>query len=260
MTFRRSTMADATLRRARFLALLAGSTALAGCAQLATSLTANDRFHRVLELPERLDLALLGAGQPLARQYTEGAISPKFRHNGFDPPSDATYLAWSRNAWRGYRLFVTGLVARPASYSLADLRASFAPRAQITRHDCVEGWSVIGKWRGAQLRHVIAAAQPLSGARYVVFWCMDDDGSGTKYYESLDIRQAMHPQAVLAYELNGAPVRLENGAPVRLTVPTQLGYKSAKHVQRIEVVAGLGDRYGRGGYWEDRGYEWFAGI
>jgi DMSO/TMAO reductase YedYZ molybdopterin-dependent catalytic subunit len=165
-----------------------------------------------------------------------------------------------RGGWRGYRLFITGMVARPSSYSLDDLRTRFKARTQITRHDCVEGWSVIGKWRGAQLRDVIAAAQPLTGARYVVFWCMDDDGSGTKYYESLDMHQAMHPQAVLAYELNGEVIPPKNGAPIRLTVPTQLGYKSAKHVQKIEVVAGLGGNYGRGGYWEDRGYEWFAGI
>ena len=259
MTSRR-TRNGVTLHRARFLALLASSTALAGCARIATSLTENDRLHRILDSPERLDLALLGSGQPLAREYSERAISPDFRHNGFDPPADAMYLEWMRNGWRGYRLFVTGLVAQPRSYGLDDLRTRFKPRAQITRHDCVEGWSVIGKWRGAQLRDVIAQAQPLAQARYAIFRCMDDDGSGAKYYESLDLHQASHPQALLAYELNDQPIPPKNGAPVRLTVPTQLGYKSAKHVQRIEVVAGLGGAYGRGGYWEDRDYEWFAGI
>jgi hypothetical protein len=248
------------LGRARFLALLAGSAALTGCSGIATSLNENRWFHGLLESPERLDMALLGAGQPLARLYSAKDISPDFRHNGFDPPSDPTYLRWSSTGWHGYRLFVTGLVDTPASYDMAQLRTRFAPQTQITRHDCVEGWSVIGKWRGALLRDVIAASAPQAGANYVVLHCMDDDGAGTKYYESLDMRQAAHPQALLAYDLNDAPVPLKNGAPVRLKVPTQLGYKSAKHVDRIELVAALGGALGKGGYWEDQGYEWYAGI
>jgi hypothetical protein len=247
------------LRRGRFLALLAG-TALTGCSRIATSLNENPHFHRVLEAPERLNLALLGADHPLAREYRDKDISPDFRHNGFDPPSDPAYLQWSRNSWHGYRLFVSGLVDKPTSFSVDDLRTKFPSTAQITRHDCVEGWSVIGKWRGVRVRDVLAAAQPRAGAKYVVFYCMDDDGSGTKYYESLDMRQAAHPQALLAYDLNDQPVPPKNGAPIRLKVPTQLGYKSAKHVNRIELVAALGGNNGKGGYWEDRNYEWFAGI
>jgi DMSO/TMAO reductase YedYZ molybdopterin-dependent catalytic subunit len=157
-------------------------------------------------------------------------------------------------------LFVTGLVDMPKSYDLDTLRQSFPRVAQVTRHDCVEGWSVIGKWTGALLRDVLADSSPQSKARYVVFHCMDQDGAGEAYYESLDMRQAAHPQALLAYELNDKPIPVENGAPIRLKVPTQLGYKSAKYVQRIEVVAGLGGMLGNGGYWEDQGYEWFAGI
>jgi hypothetical protein len=248
------------LRRARFLALLAGSAALTGCSGIATSLNENRWFHRVLESPERLDMALLGADQPLARLYSERDVSSDFRHNGFEPPSDPTYLQWSRSGWRGYRLFVSGLVDKPASYDIAELRTRFVPQTQITRHDCVEGWSVIGKWRGALLRDVLAASAPRAEAKYVVFQCLDDDGTGTKYYESLDMRQAAHPQALLAYDLNDAPVPLKNGAPVRLKVPTQLGYKSAKHINKVEIVDALGGPHGRGGYWEDQGYEWYAGI
>ena len=248
------------LGRARFLALLGGSAALTGCSGIATSLNENPWFHGLLQSPERLDMALLGADHPLAHLYSEKDISPDFRQNGFDPPSDPAYLQWVRNGWRGYRLFVTGLVERPASYDMAELRTKFTPQTQITRHDCVEGWSVIGKWRGALLHDVLAASTPTAGAKYVVFWCLDDDGAGTKYYESLDLRQAAHPQALLAYDLNDAPVPPKNGAPVRLKVPTQLGYKSAKHVSKIEVVAALGGAYGRGGYWEDQNYEWYAGI
>ena len=249
-----------TLRRARFLAMLAGSTALTGCAGIATSLNETPWFHNLLGSPEKLDMALLGADQPLARLYTERDISPDFRHNGFDPPSDPQYVRWSQSNWRGYRLFVSGMVDRPASYDIADLRTRFTPVTQITRHDCVEGWSVIGKWRGALLRDVLSASSPQPGAKYVVFYCLDDDGTGTKYYESLDLRQAAHPQALLAYDLNDEPAPIKNGAPLRLKVPTQLGYKSAKHVNRIALVAGLGGDLGRGGYWEDQGYEWYAGI
>ncbi len=249
-----------SMRRARFLTLLAGSAALTGCSKLATDLTENETFRHLLEAPEGLNLALLGSGQPLAREYSEKDIAPTFRHNGFDPPSDAAYMRWSRNGWRGYRLFVTGLVEQSKSYDLPTLSTKFARRQQITRHDCVEGWSVIGKWGGALLRDVLSDCGVKPQARYAVFYCMDDDGTGIKYYESLNMRQAAHPQTLLAYELNDRPVPLENGAPVRLKVPTQLGYKSAKHINRIDLVADLGGSNGRGGYWEDRGYEWFAGI
>lgn len=247
------------IRRARFLTLLAAST-LAGCAGAATKLTENETFHRVLELPERLDLAILGAGQPLAREYADGDVSSVFRSNGFDPPATSEYQTWSRSEWRGYRLFVSGLVESPGSYDLGALRSKFERVTQTTRHDCVEGWSVIGKWTGVRLRDVLAACRPTPQARYVVFHCMDADASGTPYFESLDLRQSSHPQALLAYELNGHPIPIDNGAPVRLKVPTQLGYKSAKYIQRIEVVAGLSADLGSGGYWENQGYEWFAGI
>ena len=247
------------IRRARFLALL-GTSTLAGCAGIATNLNDNPSFHTMLELPERLDLALLGAGQPMAREYAESALSPTFRQNGFDPPSSDDYVRWSRTSWHGYRLFVTGLVDTPKSYDLDTLRARFPRIAQITRHDCVEGWSVIGKWTGALLRDVLADSSPKPEAKYVVFHCLDDDGSGSKYFESLSMRQAAHPQALLAYELNDRPIPVANGAPIRLKVPTQLGYKSAKYVAHIELVAALGGALGSGGYWENAGYEWFAGI
>src|SRR5208283_3119013 len=107
---------------------------------------------------------------------------------------------------------------------------------QITRHDCVEGWSAIGKWDGVRLGDVLAIAKPRADARYVVFHCMDKDDQGTQYYESLDLHQAGHPQTLLALTLNDKPLDADHGAPVRLRVPTQLGYKSAKWVGRIELV------------------------
>jgi len=245
--------------RARFLMLLAAG-ALTGCSSIADALTDNAAFRRLLIAPERLDLAILGSGEPLAREYSESEISPDFRQNGFDPPSSPEYQTWARDDWRGYRLQIGGLVRVPRSFSLLELRSRFLSLSQITRHDCVEGWSVIGKWTGPRVADVIAACGPLPQAKYVVFHCMDVDQNGTPYYESLDIRQAAHPQALLAYGLNDRPVPVKNGAPLRLKVPTQLGYKSAKYVSRIELVASLGGKNGNGGYWEDQGYEWYAGI
>ncbi len=243
----------------QFLSLVAGAS-LAGCSRAATAINDNEKVHRLLLAPEKLDLALLGSGQPLAREYRPADISPDFRQNGFDPPAFSEYVNWSKNGWRGYRLFVSGLAETPKSYDLNTLSHKFARVSQITRHDCVEGWSVIGKWTGVRLADLLADSRPKELARYVVFHCMDDDGTGVRYYESLDMHQAAHPQTLLAYALNDSPIPIKNGAPLRLKVPTQLGYKSAKYVQRIELVAALGGSAGEGGYWEDRGYEWFAGI
>ena len=180
--------------------------------------------------------------------------------NGLDTPSDGTYTALAKDGFRGYRLVVDGLAERPQNLSLAELRAA-GLKPQITRHDCVEGWSAIGKWNGVQLGTVLAMAQPKSNARYCVFHCFDRDQSGQLYYESLDLGQAAHPQTILALDLNDKPLDNDHGAPVRLKIPTQLGYKSAKWVSRIELVADVKPIYGgTGGYWEDQGYEWYAGI
>jgi DMSO/TMAO reductase YedYZ molybdopterin-dependent catalytic subunit len=148
--------------------------------------------------------------------------------------------------------------------SLADLRALPA-RTQITRHDCVEGWSSIAKWRGVRLAALLEQAALRPTAKYLVFHCADTleltlDGTG-QYYESIDLVDAVHEQTILAYEMNGEPLPVAHGAPLRLRVERQLGYKMAKYVMRIEVV----DRFdqiglGKGGYWEDRGYQWYAGI
>ena len=156
---------------------------------------------------------------------------------------------------------MSGLVDKPRSFSLAELRA-LPSRTQITRHDCVEGWSAIGKWKGAQLSALLDAVQPKPEARYLVFYCADPmNDSGTKYYESIDMEDALHPQTLLAYELNDQRLPIANGAPIRLRVERQLGYKMAKYVMAIEFVSRFDHiAGGKGGYWEDRGYEWFAGI
>jgi DMSO/TMAO reductase YedYZ molybdopterin-dependent catalytic subunit len=157
-------------------------------------------------------------------------------------------------------LLVDGLVEHPQKLGIAQLQ-HLMNVTQITRHDCVEGWSAIAQWQGARLADVLALARPKIHARYVVFHTFDSDANGVPYYESLSLEQAAHPQALLALRQNGKPIVADRGAPVRLTVPTQLGYKSAKWVRRLEVVDSLRGIFGgKGGYWEDQGYEWYAGI
>src|SRR5579872_645608 len=244
------------MKRSLFLA----SLGLTGCGyHLGNRLTETKWIHNALGIVQPLNHDLIGT-HGMARLYTEAEIDRNFRVNGFDPPSTSEYASWKKDGYRGFRLVVDGLVERPRAYTLAELSA-FPQLAQITRHDCVEGWSVIGKWTGPRLGEVLGAAMPRNGARYVVFHCMDQTDDGSLYYESLDLHEAAHPQTLLALRLNDEPLDADHGAPVRLRVPTQLGYKSAKWVRRIELVASLhAIGHGYGGYWEDNGYEWYAGI
>jgi DMSO/TMAO reductase YedYZ molybdopterin-dependent catalytic subunit len=244
------------MKRSIFLA----SLGMTGCGyHLGNKLTETGWIHKTLGIVQPLNHALIGT-HGMARVYPDSAVDRNFRVNGFDPPNTAQYNTWVGDDYRGYRLIVDGMVERPQAYSLAELRA-FPQLNQATRHDCVEGWSVIGKFGGPRLRDVLASVVPKSGARYAVFHCMDTTDDGSHYYESLGLHEAAHPQTVLALELNDAPLDAAHGAPVRLRVPTQLGYKSAKWVRRIELVASFGNiGGGKGGYWEDNGYEWYAGI
>lgn len=233
---------------------------LSGCAPIGTALNNSQTMHDVLNAAEKLAFSAIGNSRALAREYRESDIAAVFRVNGFATPADPTYRRLEATHFSAFRLRVDGEAAKPASFSLRQL-ATFESVTQITRHDCVEGWSVIGKWSGVRLGDVIDAAQPRSDARFVVFHCMDRDDQGALYYESLDLVQAHHPQTILATSLNDRPLDPDHGAPVRLRVATQLGYKSAKWVQRIEVVSSFATiRGGRGGYWEDQGYEWYAGM
>jgi DMSO/TMAO reductase YedYZ molybdopterin-dependent catalytic subunit len=217
-----------------------------------------------VEMSVRLRLSAQRAlmfGQPLAREFSERDISPVFKANGTKNPNTPAYNALASGNFNAWRLRIDGLVERPLDLSLADLRALPA-RTQITRHDCVEGWSAIGKWQGAQLGPLLQTAGLKPNARFAVMHCADNYGGGADmYYESIDLIDGFHPQTILAYNLNGQPLDVAHGAPLRLRVERQLGYKHAKYVMRIEMVERL-DSFGRGkgGYWEDRGYEWYAGI
>jgi DMSO/TMAO reductase YedYZ molybdopterin-dependent catalytic subunit len=243
----------------RQLFLASAASALAGCGPIGTALNGNDSVRRILASAERLNHLLIGT-RGLAREYRDSDVDRQFRVNGFATPSTTYYTDLVARNFAAYRLIVDGAVERPQALTLAQLQR-MPQQTQITRHDCVEGWSVIGKWTGVRLGELLAAVGLRPDARYVVFRCMDNDGSGNLYYESLDLHQASHPQALLALRLNDAALDPDHGAPVRLRVPTQLGYKSAKWIARIEVVGSFARiAGGHGGYWEDQGYEWYAGI
>ena len=246
------------MKRRLFIASSLASLGLAGCSSVKDSLT-NGPFRGALLSTEKLNGKLIGT-HGMAREYTDADVDRDFRVNGLATPTDSAYASLAKDGFHRYRLAVDGLAERPQQLSLAELRAA-GVKTQITRHDCVEGWSAIGKWTGVQLSTVLAMARPKSSARYCVFHCFDRDDGGQLYYESLDLGQAAHPQTILALDLNDKPLDNDHGAPVRLKIPTQLGYKSAKWVSRIELVADLKPiNGGTGGYWEDQGYEWYAGI
>jgi DMSO/TMAO reductase YedYZ molybdopterin-dependent catalytic subunit len=240
-----------------------GGLLLAGCDRLSNA----PKFQSLLGSANRATYGaqrVLLSGQPLAREFQEKDLSPVFKANGSTMPGDPAYQTMMENGFADWRLKIDGLVARPASLSLADLKR-LPQRTQITRHDCVEGWSAIGKWSGVPLGLILKAVGLAPNARFAVFHCADDldgssDGSGL-YYETIDLIDAFHPQTILAHSMNGQPLEVAHGAPLRLRVERQLGYKHAKYLMRIEIVERFDHMAGgKGGYWEDRGYDWFAGI
>ncbi len=237
-----------------------GGLSLAGCDPLSRSPEFRTFLRNGETLTQSAQRALM-IGQPLAREFSERDISRVFKANGTKDPATAEYNTFVASAFSNWRLRIDGLVDRPQSLSLADLRA-LPSRTQITRHDCVEGWSAIGKWQGAQLGPLLQTVGLKANARFAILHCADNYGGGQDaYYESIDLIDAFHPQTLLAYNLNGQPLEVSHGAPLRLRVERQLGYKQAKYLMRIEIVERLdGFGRGKGGYWEDRGYEWYAGI
>jgi DMSO/TMAO reductase YedYZ molybdopterin-dependent catalytic subunit len=254
------------LNRRGFLArglAAAGTALLGGCEELSDQPWVRRILYSAETLTRVTQRALISP-KALAREYPEAEISRDFKANGSTDPDGEDYKAHAANGFADWKLAVGGLVNRPLELSLAELRA-MPSRTQITRHDCVEGWSCIGKWKGVPLSAVLEKAELKQDARYVVFYCADDLGqTGTeegKYYESIGLEDAFHPQTILAYEMNDQVLPVPHGAPLRLRVERQLGYKMAKYVMRIEAVEDIAKiRGGRGGFWEDLGYEWYAGI
>jgi DMSO/TMAO reductase YedYZ molybdopterin-dependent catalytic subunit len=243
----------------RTLLLGGAGTLLAGCDKLTNS----EGFRGVLRSSEGLTMRaqrLISSREAMAREFGAADMSPVFRSNGTSNPNTPDYNRLAAGRFADWRLTVDGLVRRPLRLSLDQIRG-LPRRTQITRHDCVEGWSAIGKWTGVPLSLVLDGAQLRDEARFIVFHCMDRYGN-RPYYESIDLVDAFHPQTILAWALNDAMLPVPNGAPLRLRVERQLGYKHAKYLQRIEARATLAGLYeGRGGYWEDSNdYEWYAGI
>jgi DMSO/TMAO reductase YedYZ molybdopterin-dependent catalytic subunit len=240
---------------------LVGATGLllSGCEKITTA----PSVRKILTSGEKAMLSgqrLVTDRNALAPEFTRADLSRRFRMNGNRMPASADYQAHMANGFADWKLEIAGKVARPFSLSLAQLKSA-PQRTQITRHDCVEGWSAIGEWTGVPLGLLLRQAQISQSAQYIIFHCADDF-SGTPYYESIDMIDALHPQTILAHTMNGQPLPVGHGAPIRLRVERALGYKQAKYVMKIEAVDTLAGIYGGGGgYWEDHsGYQWFAGI
>ena len=236
----------------------AGGLLLGGCDRLNDTPAFRDVLKGATGLNQRTQRLLMGGS--LAKEFSESDISPVFKANGSLAVGDPAYKAQLARGFTEWALRIDGLVKQPMLLPLTALKA-MAQRSQITRHDCVEGWSAVGKWQGPQLGPILAAAGLLPNAKYAVFHCADTL-EGVPYYESIDLVDAFHPQTILAWALNGAPLTEPHGAPIRLRVERQLGYKQAKYIMRIELRETLMGLYrGGGGFWEDaRGYQWYAGI
>jgi DMSO/TMAO reductase YedYZ molybdopterin-dependent catalytic subunit len=258
------------LSRRRFLsgfATVAGGVALSGCKGLDDISAEDAGFRKVLSSAENLTRTtqrFFLSPSSMAKEFSEADLSPKFRANGSTNPDSPEYQAMAANGFADWKLKVGGLVETPMEFSLADLRA-MPSRTQITRHDCVEGWSCIGKWQGVQLAKVLDLVKLKPEARYILFTCADElektlDGSG-RYYETHGLEDAYHPQTILAYDMNGETLPVAHGAPLRLRTERTLGYKMAKYIMSIDAIddfSKLGR--GNGGFWEDRGYQWYGGL
>ena len=193
--------------------------------------------------------------QPLAREYDRSDIAPDFPTWGQTNPRNEDYQQHLSDGFQHWRLGVSGLVERPRSFSLDDLKR-LPSRSQITAHVCEQGWSAIAEWTGTPLAQLLEAAGGVKpNARYVVFNAVD------RWYESLDMFDVVHPQTILAYGLNGGDLPVGNGAPLRLRVERHCGYKNIKFLQSIQVVDSLaGIRGGTGGLSSDFGFHWYGGV
>jgi hypothetical protein len=240
-----------------------GLTAGAGAAGLAVAVRLADRYGLIppdhggiYGVGETLTYAaqrILMSQYALAREFSRSDISKVIPVNG-PPPEDERYQHLLAGGFADWRLTVDGLVARPSSFSLAQLKR-FPARTQITHQACEEGWSFIAEWTGVPLSYVLNLVRLRPQSKYVVFFAFDG------YWDSLDMADAWHPQTLLVYGMNGQTLPTPHGAPVRLRVPRQLGYKSRKYLSRImitDTVKNIGK--GLGSSASEVGYSWYAGI
>ena len=202
----------------------------------------------------------LAGRQRLAPEYAPEDRSPDVKGNGSVTVNTPEYKSALSEGFANWRLAVGGLVETPLALSMEELRA-LPQRNQITRLDCVEGWSAIAEWTGPQLGTLLDQAKIRPEANFIVFRCADTL-YGEAYYESVDLVDAYHEQTIIAHALNGEPLPEKNGAPLRMRIERQLGYKHAKYLTAIEAVASFDDiGKGKGGFWEDEyNYQWYAGI
>lgn len=244
-----------TLTRRSLLsgAAAAGGLALTGCSESVLPPT----YGSFLGIGEAVTFAshrLLLPRQSLAREFGREMITKNFPAINTVSPEDEDYQRLRRGNFLDWRLPIAGLVRRPLDLSLADLK-QLPARTQITQHNCEQGWSAIAEWTGVPLARVLEHAGLSPAARYIVFHCTDG------WWDSLDMLDALHPQTLLTYGMNGRPLPMQHGAPVRLRVERQLGYKSLKFVNRVAAVATLdGIESGTGAMVTEYGYSWYAGI
>lgn len=196
---------------------------------------------------------VLTANHSLAREFNRSQISKSVPVDG-RPPENESYQQLLAGGFADWRLKVDGLVARPSLLSLAELK-SYPARTQITHQACEEGWSFIAEWTGVPLSYVLNLAGVLPRAKYVAYFAFDES------WDSLDMPEALHPQTLLAYGMNGQELPAPHGAPLRMKVPRQLGYKNVKYLSHITVTDNLKNiRNGQGSISPDYGYSWYAGI
>ncbi len=239
-------------------ALIAGLSSVGGLVLSGCSQQLPPTYGNILRMGDTFTYAAhrtLLPGQSLVREYSHKDIS-SFPAIGTTNPGDPNnpnsseiYRQLQRGGFAQWRLSIEGLVSMPGTFSLSDLKR-FPSRTQITRHTCEEGWSAIGEWTGVPLSRVLDAAGLLPTARFVSYYSYDD------WADSIDMLDALHPQTLLAYGMNGRELSIPHGAPVRLRVETQMGYKSMKYLQRIVVM----DEFDEGGMNIQNGWAWYAGI
>lgn len=219
---------------------LGGIMMLTGC-DISDNTSVETALSRMSRFNDRVQ-GFLFSDRDLAPEYREADITRPFPFNAFYGPEDIPQVDGN-----DYRLEIHGLVRDTRSWSLPELHR-MQQVSQITRHICVEGWSAIGKWGGVPFHHFLQLIGADTRAKYISFRCADD------YYTSIDMATALHPQTLLALTWDNRILPPEYGYPMKLRIPTKLGYKNPKHIQVIEVT----NRF-PGGYWEDQGYNWFGG-
>ena len=233
---------DRRLLTRRRLLQLSGLSSM-GLALSSCGVSPSARLNQVFEpLNQRVEELILRPQTPVP-EYSVSAIEPEkllINTYGITPQINS----------QTFRLAIDGAVDQPMQISMSDIQ-KMPLTSMVIQHVCVEGWAAIVQWSGVRLRDLIALAQPKSEARYVYFQSADG------YYESWDLASSLHPQTLMAYQKNGQPLAIENGAPLRLAAPIKLGYKQSKWVTRISLTSKLMTQTG---YWEDQGYEWFAGL